>query len=261
MFKIDLTSIAALFRKNAVSSDALPPKEKLPRHIAFIMDGNGRWARSKGLPRSAGHAAGTEALRDIIRACDEFKIEYMSIYAFSTENWQRPADEVNTLMSLITKYFLSEIDELHEKGVCIRILGDISAFPDEQRNALINAQARTKDNKGLKLNIALNYGGRAEIVFAARKLAEKCVSGDIKPSDISQDTLSDEMYTCGEPDVDLLIRTSGDMRLSNFMLWQTWYSEIIFNPVYWPDYNRARLIADLNEYSRRDRRFGRVKNA
>ncbi len=261
MFKLDLTKIASLFRKQVVSNDAPPPAEKLPRHIAFIMDGNGRWARSKGLPRSAGHAAGTEALRDIIRACDDLKIEYMSIYAFSTENWQRPADEVNTLMSLITKYFLSEIDELHEKGVRIRILGDISAFPDEQRAALENAQARTRDNAGLKLNIALNYGGRAEIERAARILAQKCVSGDISPADITQDMLSRELYTRGEPDVDLLIRTSGDKRLSNFMLWQTWYSEIIFNPVYWPDYNRAHLIADLNEYSRRDRRFGRVKNA
>ncbi|MBQ3078478.1 MAG: di-trans,poly-cis-decaprenylcistransferase [Clostridia bacterium] len=224
------------------------------------MDGNGRWAKKRSLPRSAGHAAGTEALREIIRACDEFKIEIMSIYAFSTENWNRPADEVQTLMKLITKYFLSEIDELMEKGVRIRILGDLDAFPDEQRQALITAQERTKDNKGLKLNIALNYGGRMEIIRAARALSEKCVKGEMKPDDISVETFSLETYTKDDKDVDLLIRTSGEKRLSNFLLWQTWYAEIIFSPVYWPDYNRDELIKDLHEYASRDRRFGKVKD-
>ncbi|MBQ3231482.1 MAG: isoprenyl transferase [Clostridia bacterium] len=252
-------NIFKFLRKKHPSALAVPPLEKRPRHIAFIMDGNGRWAQKRSLPRSAGHAAGTEALREIIKACDEFKIEVMSIYAFSTENWNRPQEEVSALMKLITKYFVSEIDELHEKGVKIKILGELEKFPEEQRLALEKAMEKTKDNKGLKLNIALNYGGRAEIVRAAKAISGKCVSGEMDVDKIDYDALSNEMYTSGDPDVDLLIRTSGDKRLSNFLLWQTWYAEIIFNPVFWPDYNRAELIKDLNEYAARDRRFGRVK--
>lgn len=256
---INAQKIFGFLRKKSGEALTVPPVEKRPRHIAFIMDGNGRWAQKRSLPRSAGHAAGTEALREIIRACDEFKIEIMSIYAFSTENWNRPQDEVNALMKLITKYFLSEIDELMEKGVRIKILGDINAFPEEQKTALVRAMERTKDNTGLKLNIALNYGGRAEIIRAARALADKCAKGEMAAEDINDQAFSLETYTGGDADVDLLIRTSGDMRLSNFLLWQTWYAEIIFNPVYWPDYNRNELIRDLNEFARRDRRFGRVK--
>lgn len=255
----DAVKIFRFLRKKNTGEMEIPPIEKRPRHIAFIMDGNGRWAQRRSLPRSAGHAAGTEALREIIKACDELKIEVMSIYAFSTENWNRPADEVNALMKLITKYFLSEIDELHEKGVRIKILGELDRFPEEQKNALEKAMARTKDNQGLKLNIALNYGGRAEIVRAAKAIADKCMKGEMQTENIDYDAISDEMYTSGDPDVDLLIRTSGDMRLSNFLLWQTWYAEIVFNPLCWPDYNRAALIKDLNEYASRDRRFGRVK--
>ncbi len=256
----DITALLSIFRKREKQIMEAPPMEKRPRHIAFIMDGNGRWAKKRSLPRSAGHAAGTEALREIIRACDELKIEVMSIYAFSTENWNRPKDEVQALMKLITRYFLSEIDELCEKGVRIKILGDLEAFPVEQKAALENAQARTKDNKGLKLNIALNYGGRAEILMAARRISEKCLRGEMRPEDLSYDDFSRETYTAGDPDVDLLIRTSGDQRLSNFLLWQTWYAEIIFNPVFWPDYNREQLIKDLHEFASRDRRFGKVKD-
>ena len=255
----DALKILRFLRKKNTDEMEIPPVEKRPKHIAFIMDGNGRWAQRRSLPRSAGHAAGTEALREIIKACDELKIEVMSIYAFSTENWNRPTEEVNALMRLITKYFVSEIDELHEKGVRIKILGELDRFPEEQKSALEKAMARTKDNKGLKLNIALNYGGRAEITRAVKNIAEKCMKGEMQAEDIDYDAISNEMYTSGDPDVDLLIRTSGDMRLSNFLLWQTWYAEIIFNPLCWPDYNRAALIKDLNEYALRDRRFGRVK--
>lgn len=257
--KLDTAKLINFFRRKAGEAENPPPFEKRPRHIAFIMDGNGRWAQKRSLPRSAGHAAGTEALREIIRACDELKIEVMSIYAFSTENWNRPQDEVNALMKLITKYFLSEIEELCEKGVRIRILGELDRFPEEQRLSLENAMERTKDNKGLKLNIALNYGGRSEIVRAVKRISEKCANGEMSLDQIDYDAVSAEMYTCGDPDVDLLIRTSGDMRLSNFLLWQTWYAEIIFNPIYWPDYSKSALIKDLNEYASRDRRFGRVK--
>lgn len=236
-----------------------PPKEKLPRHIAFIMDGNGRWATKRGLPRSAGHAAGTEALREIIRTCSDIGIGYMSIYAFSTENWQRPKDEVDALMKLINRYFVSEIDELTEKNVVITILGDLERFEPEQKSVLMMAMERTRENTGMHLNIALNYGGRAEILKAARKAAQACRAGELEPGQIDFDTLSQYMYTAGQPDVDLLIRTGGDERISNFLLWQTWYSEIIFEKVYWPDYDRRTLMRDLNDYAGRERRFGKVK--
>ena len=252
-------NLPALLRPRASEASGCPPKEKLPRHIAFIMDGNGRWAKRRGLPRSAGHAAGTEALREIIRTCSDIGIECMSIYAFSTENWERPQDEVEALMKLISRYFLSEIDELIEKNVHITILGDLARFPTEQKNALTEAMRRTKDNTGLKLNIALNYGGRAEILKAVREIAAECASGAQKPEEIGFDAVSAHMYTCGQPDVDLLVRTGGDERISNFLLWQTWYAELIFEPVYWPDYNKQKLFENLNEFARRDRRFGKVK--
>jgi len=244
---------------NKPNEISCPPKERLPRHIAFIMDGNGRWAQNRGLPRTAGHAAGTEALREIIRTCSDIGIESMSIYAFSTENWGRPEDEVSALMKLITKYFVSEIDELCEKNVKITILGDIERFAQEQKQALIDAMARTKSNSGLKLNIALNYGGRAEILRSVKTLAEKCVNGEKQPAEITFDDISDTMYTAGQADVDLLIRTGGDERISNFLLWQTWYAEIIFEKTYWPDYNKQRLFENLNTFAARDRRFGKVK--
>ena len=251
--------ISKLFAAKGKGEFTCPEKDKLPRHIAFIMDGNGRWAKRRGLPRSAGHAAGTEALRELIRTVSDIGIESMSIYAFSTENWNRPEEEVQALMKLITRYFVSEIDELIEKNVHITIMGELDAFPEEQKTALVQAMERTKANTGLKLNIALNYGGRAEIVRAARLLAEKCASGEMKTSDIDMGALDANMYTCGQPDVDLLIRTGGDERISNFLLWQGWYAELIFEKVFWPDYNKQKLFEDLNIYASRDRRFGRVK--
>lgn len=233
--------------------------EKMPRHVAIIMDGNGRWATARGLPRSAGHAAGTEALRDIIRACDEWGIEVLSIYAFSTENWSRDRDEVQLLMSLLLKYFDSEIDELDEKNVRILILGDVEGLPGAQRDAVTRAMARTKENTGLRLNIALNYGGKNELARAARALAEKAVAGRIACADIDERAFSGELYTSGQPDVDLLIRTSGEKRLSNFLPWQTAYAEMIFNDIYWPDYDRKAFLGDLTIYASRDRRFGGVR--
>ncbi len=238
----------------------LPP-DKMPRHVAIIMDGNGRWAQKRGLPRSAGHAAGTEALRDIIRASDDWGIEALTIYAFSTENWARSKEEVNALMGLLLKYFASEIDELDEKHVRILILGDVDGLPGPQREAVVNAMERTKDNTGLKLNIALNYGGRQELVRAARALAEKCRLGELEPSDIDEDAFAAELYTAGLPDVDLLIRTSAEMRLSNFLPWQTTYAELVFDSTLWPDFDRACYLRDLRAYAARDRRFGGVHDA
>ena len=232
---------------------------KLPRHVAIIMDGNGRWAKARGLSRSAGHAAGTEALRDIIRASDDWGIEALSLYAFSTENWARSKEEVGALMALLLKYFGSEIDELDEKNVHITILGDVDGLPEAQRDAVVSAMERTKNNTGLKLNIALNYGGRAELVRAAKGLAEQVRSGQIDPGDIDEMLFEQQLYTRESPDVDLLIRTSGEQRLSNFLPWQTTYAEFVFDPTNWPDFDRARYMKCLQVYADRDRRFGGVK--
>ena len=243
-------------RSLALTGTALP--EKMPRHVAIIMDGNGRWATRRGLPRSAGHAAGTEALRDIIRATEDWGIEALTIYAFSTENWSRGKDEVQALMGLLLKYFNSEIDELDEKNVRITILGDVQGMPSPQKEALIRAMERTGKNTGLRLNIALNYGGRAELVRAAKSLATQVAEGKIRPEDITEERFGQELYTAGQPDVDLLIRTSGEMRLSNFLPWQSAYAEFYFTDVLWPDFSPAVLDAALVDFQRRQRRFGGV---
>lgn len=239
----------------AATQQALPP-DNLPRHVAIIMDGNGRWAVQRGLPRSAGHAAGTEAVRGIIRASDDWGIKHLTIYAFSTENWSRSKEEVGALMGLLLKYFASEIDELDEKNVRIRILGNVEGLPEAQRDAVKKAMERTKDNTGLNLNIALNYGGRAELVRAAKAIAGKVQSGEMELDAIDETAFESELYTAGQPDVDLLIRTSGEMRLSNFLPWQTVYTEMVFEKVYWPDYDRAAYLNSLRTYSMRKRRFG-----
>ena len=228
----------------------------LPRHVAIIMDGNGRWAKQHALRVALGHRKGVEALRVIIRESSDLGIEALSLYAFSTENWKRSPEEVEALMGLLLEYFTKEIDELDENRVCIRILGDKDGMPEKQRQALINAEERTKNNKGLKLNIAINYGGRAELARAARILAEKAVRGEIRPEEITEQTLADELYTKGLPDVDLLIRTSGEMRLSNFLLYQCAYAEFEFPTVLWPDFDLAAYHEALAAFGNRDRRFG-----
>ncbi|MGI6173015.1 MAG: isoprenyl transferase [Christensenellales bacterium] len=236
---------------------ALP--ENMPRHVAVIMDGNGRWAQKKGLPRSVGHATGVEALRGIIRSSSDWGIESLTIYAFSTENWARPEGEVSALMQLILRYFKSEIDELYEKGVKIQILGDVDGLPAPQRDAVVKAMQRTKDNRGLKLNIALNYGGRQELVRCAKLLAKDVSEGRIAPEDIDEEAFSERLYTAGQSDVDLVIRTSGEMRLSNFLPWQSAYAEMLFNDTLWPDYTAEEYRRDLFRYAERSRRFGKVK--
>lgn len=231
--------------------------QKLPRHVAIIMDGNGRWAKKHRLNVSMGHRQGTEALREIIRHTDDLKIESLSIYAFSTENWKRSPEEVGALMQLILDFFASEIDELDEKNVRILILGDKSALPDKQREAMCEAEHRTEKNTGLHLNIALNYGGRAELTRAARLLAEKVASGECKVEEIDENAFAQQLYTAGQPDVDLMIRTSGEMRLSNFLLWQCAYAEFEFPTVLWPDFSVADYDEALVAYGGRERRFGK----
>ena len=231
-------------------------EKRLPRHVAIIMDGNGRWAKQHKLQIALGHRQGVEAVRNIVRESSDLGIEALSLYAFSTENWKRDPQEVEALMGLMLEYFSSEIDELDEKNVCIRILGDRDGLPPRQRETVYKAEERTKNNTGLKLNIAINYGGRSELVYAVRKLAHMAASGKLDPDTITEQTLSDHLYTAGLPDVDLLIRTSGEMRLSNFLLFQSAYAEFVFPTVLWPDFDVQEYHRALDAYASRDRRFG-----
>ena len=227
-----------------------------PRHIAIIMDGNGRWAKKHRIAVAFGHRQGTENLREIIRHTDDLGIGALSLYAFSTENWRRSAEEVAALMQLILDFFASEIDELDEKHVRITILGDKAALPARQRDTLLEAEARTGRNAGLRLNIAINYGGRAELARAARLLAEDVKAGRLSPDAVDEDAVASRLYTAGMPDVDLLIRTSGEMRLSNFLLWQCAYAEFVFPEMLWPDFSVADYDRALKEFEGRSRRFG-----
>ena len=229
----------------------------LPRHIAIILDGKGRWAKKRGLPRTAGHRAGVETLRRVIRFCGDAGIEAVTFYAFSTENWNRSPEEVGALMGLILEFFASEIDELDAKNVRILILGDKSRLPQKQREVLYEAEERTGKNTGLHLNIAINYGGRAELTLAAKEIAQLVQRGEMQPENITERTLSDHLYTRGQPDVDLLIRTSGEMRLSNFLLYQCAYAEFLFPTTLWPDFSVHDYDLALQAYGGRERRFGK----
>ena len=224
---------------------------QLPRHVGIIMDGNGRWAQKRGLPRPMGHRAAMERLRGVIRLSSDLGIEALSLYAFSTENWKRPQSEIEALLGLFMEYFLRELEALHANGVCIRILGEKSAFPPRISEAMATAEGRTAANAGLKLNIALNYGSRAEVVRAVNLLVEKG-----RPVDEAD--LMAALYTGGLPDLDLVIRTGGEQRLSNFLLLQAAYAELVFAADFFPDFTEARYADCLREYQRRSRRFGDV---
>ncbi len=238
-----------------------PPKttdefSRLPGHVAIIMDGNGRWAKKHRLGVSLGHRQGTETLREIIRHTDDLGIGSLSLYAFSTENWNRSAEEVDALMQLILEFFETEIDELDAKNVRILILGDKGRLPEKQREVLQEAEKRTEKNTGLRLNIAVNYGSRAEIVKAAREIAMMVKNGTIRAEEIDEQTIADHLYTGGQPDVDLMIRTSGEQRLSNFLLYQNAYAEFVFPETLWPDFSVHDYDLALDAYGRRDRRYG-----
>jgi len=230
--------------------------QRLPRHVAIIMDGNGRWAKAHALQVAQGHRRGTETLRAVIRESSDIGIEALTLYAFSTENWKRSPSEVGALMSLLLEYFSSEIDELDEKNVCIRILGDKNGLPAPQREAVLRAEERTRDNPGLKLNIAINYGSRDEILHAARTVAARVARGELTAEQVDAAAFESALYTHDLPDVDLLIRTSGEMRLSNFLLYQCAYAEMVFPTVLWPDFTLEDYHAALAAFGRRDRRFG-----
>lgn len=231
-----------------------------PRHVAIIMDGNGRWANQHRLAIALGHRKGVETLREIVRYSSDAGIEVLSLYAFSTENWKRSQIEVAALMGLILEFFRTEIDELDEKEVCIRILGNIDAMPSAQREAIDAAQKRTADNKGMQLNIALNYGSRDEILHAAIVLAHQVASGTLTPEQITSELFENALYTSGQPDVDLLIRTSGELRLSNFLLYQNAYAEMMFPEQLWPDFTVDLYKSALESFNQRERRYGgRIK--
>lgn len=230
--------------------------QTLPRHVAIIMDGNGRWAKKHKVQIALGHRTGVEALRDVIRESSDLGIEALSIYAFSTENWTRPPEEVAALMQLLLEFFAAELPELHRKNVAIRILGDVPGLPPPQREAVQAAMDKTGGNTGLRLNIALNYGSRAELLQAVKALGERVKEGTLDPAAITCADLEDALYTRGLPDVDLLIRTSGEMRLSNFLLYQCAYAEFLFPQVLWPDFTLAHYREALKAYAGRERRFG-----
>jgi undecaprenyl diphosphate synthase len=220
------------------------------------MDGNGRWAAARGLPRIEGHRRGLEALRKTVRAAIDFSLDYLTVYSFSTENWSRPIDEVQDLMRLLKRFIRQDLIELHEVGVRVRVIGDRLNLDPDIRGLLEEAEHLTRDNKGLGLVVAFNYGGRQEIAAAVRTIAQKVADGALSAADIDVEALSAHLDTTGIPDPDLIIRTSGEKRLSNFLLWQAAYSEFVFLPVHWPDFDREAFAAALAEYAVRDRRFG-----
>jgi len=235
--------------------------ERLPRHIAIIMDGNGRWAALQGKPRTYGHEAGVKAVRDVVRASAELGVAYLTLYTFSVENWQRPRDEVNALMSLLVRTTLSEMEELMKNDIKLITIGRPSGLSADQRLVIDQAVEATADNKGLTLVLALNYGGRLEILDAVRAIANAARAGMIDPRRIDEQTFSEFLYTADIPDPDLLIRTSGEHRISNFLLWQTSYTELHIVDTLWPDFGKAELFESILHYQGRERRFGKVAEA
>ncbi len=227
------------------------------QHIAIIMDGNRRWAKEKGLPSAIGHKKGVDALKRTVYACDDFGIKYLTVYAFSTENWNRKPEEVDFLMNLLGTTIKNELKELHENGVVITFLGDLTKLNPKLQEILYNAIETTKDNEGVHLQIAFNYGARDEIVNAARNIAKKVQSGEIDINSIDEELFSKELYTNNSPDPDLLIRTGGELRVSNYLLWQIAYSEILVVDEYWPEYDRVSLASAIREFYSRNRRWGK----
>ncbi|MCL6548467.1 MAG: isoprenyl transferase [Alicyclobacillus sp.] len=235
------------------------PEGVLPVHVGIIMDGNGRWAKQRGLPRSAGHHAGMLTMREVIRACDDIGIRCLTLYAFSTENWKRPETEVEYLMRLPEEFFRTEIDELVERGVQARFIGDTKRLPEHTQEVVRQTLERTKDNRGMVVNFALNYGGRSDVVEAVRAFADEVAAGRVTWDDMSEDAIEARLSTRGLPDPDLIIRTSGEIRLSNFLIWQAAYSELWFTDVLWPDFTRETLYEAIRDFQRRKRRFGGLK--
>lgn len=233
------------------AGEAVPPV-----HVAIIMDGNGRWARARGLPRTEGHRRGAESVRRTAQAAVEQGVRYLTLFAFSSENWKRPAGEVEDLMGLLRLYLRREVAELHREGVRIRVIGDRTGLAPDIQRMIDDAEARTRDNVRLTMTVALNYGSRGEIARAARRLAERVKQGEIEPEEVDEAALDAELYTHGLPDPDLLIRTSGEQRVSNFLLWQLAYTEFVFTDVFWPDFSKEDFAGAVRTFQGRERRYG-----
>lgn len=233
-----------------------PESNGIPIHVAIIMDGNGRWAKAKGLPRAAGHAQGAEAVRRTVKAANQLGIRYLTLYGFSLENWKRPAKEIADLMGLLRLYLRKEISELHREGVRIRFIGDRALLEPDIVSLIEMSEQKTKANTKLDLVIALSYGSRQEITTAVRKLVDDVVAGEIVAESIDENALESRLYTSDIPDPDLIVRTSGEQRISNFLLWQSAYAEFVFTDVLWPDFSREKLEDSIEEFGRRERRYG-----
>lgn len=232
---------------------------RLPRHIAIILDGNGRWARKRGLPRTAGHKVGAETFRTIATYCRDIGIDYLTVYAFSTENWKRPQDEVDTIMALLKRYLLEAIDTMERDNVRLNFMGDLSVLSGELQELAARCNAISARLTGCQCNICINYGGRAEIVHAARRFAEECAAGSAKPEELTEERFDGYLYSAGIPSPELLIRPGGEQRLSNFLLWQCAYTEFYSTDVLWPDFSKEELHRAIAAYQGRDRRFGGVR--
>ncbi len=255
-----MKKLFAFFKKNKdLNNDFNLDMSRIPKHIAIIMDGNGRWAKKRNLPRALGHRAGVETIRRIVKECNNLGVKYLTLYAFSTENWNRPLEEVEALMKLLVEYLKNEFEELNASDVVINSIGNISKLPQTCKAELNYAYEKTKNNKGLILNLALNYGGRNEIVEAVKGISLDLMNKKISKDEITEELLSKYMYTKEMPDPDLIIRPSGELRLSNFMLWQSAYSELWFSDINWPDFHEKELKSAIWDYQKRDRRFGKVK--
>ena len=247
----------ALFKAKEKENIA-PDMTRLPRHIAIIMDGNGRWAKKRGLPRTAGHAAGAETFRTIATYCKEIGLDYLTVYAFSTENWKRPEAEVNAIMGLLKKYLMEAIGQMERDRVKMEFFGDTSVLTPELQELIARTREISRNYDGCQVNICLNYGGRDEILRAARSFAQECAEGKAKPEDLTEDRLSSGLFSAGVPDPDLVIRPSGELRLSNFLLWQSAYSEFYYSDVLWPDFTKEDLNRAIAAFQQRDRRYGGV---
>lgn len=232
--------------------------EKLPHHLAIIMDGNGRWAQERNLSRIEGHRAGAESVRTVVRTCRRIGIPILTLYAFSKENWQRPGREVQALWRLLSRYLKSELEEMMEHSIRLNAIGDIRELPKSVNRLLLDTMNKTSANSEMLLNLALSYSGRSEIVRTVQKLAAACVANQLEPAEIDEVVFAKNLYTSDMPDPDLLIRTSGEQRISNFLLWQTAYTELYISPIYWPDFREPQLMEALADYQRRERRFGKT---
>jgi len=238
---------------------AARPGLRIPAHVGVIMDGNGRWARARGKPRTEGHVAGVRALRGLVESCINLGVAHLTVFSFSSENWTRPKDEISFIFGLLRRFVASDLEKLHRNNVRVKIIGSRDGLDDSLRRLIAEVETTTAMNTGLKLQVAFNYGGKAEIAEAVRRIAGLVAAGRLKAEDITEDTIGRALYTAGLPDPDIIIRTSGEQRFSNFLLWQSAYSELVFVEENWPDFDEAAFIRVLEDYSSRDRRFGGVE--